>query len=1270
MRSSIRFLLGVAAFAAVAACNDAPTVSGGREDVDAHAPLLDIVDGNRGGGSSGFYWLPPVVTAPPVSAGTFDNSVLNSLEVEVCELASIDCVAGGFRRVFTSAGASLTDRVRLISNSQYQLMYATAADNLDPAKMYRATVSAYGVKIGLVDIDVVSTLPELQSVDRSRYVGLYRGQTLPLSFRVDDLFPGACNTTSIDALVDAALAPALRPAFKSAVRQLVFLNRFAKAVDAQTARQVLLDQLRALVTASTTAPAITAINSLISGLYCATATALPGVTVSGTVVGTNGRGPASGVTVTVQPSGRSTVTAIDGTFAIAGVPLAIVTAAVSAPFPTGCAAAASQSDLAGAASFSFQLPCTSRPTIHWINSNGGNWSNQNNWSLGRVPNSGDDVFIDAAGTYTVTLDNNFTGQAIVVGSNTSRPTLSMLQKTLSVSDFLRIAPAAIVTGTQSTFAGTGNFEVQTGGTLKLYSSNVNLPLMNAGLFESIGTVSISQSFSTTNTSVFRTGANIGINASGVTTFANGFTNHGLIELTNVENTGSNTGLTVVGGPLMNATDGTIIAKQSQQISGRTLNADLINDGALTIDWPLTMSKANGVYVNRGSIAVTGSDLTMSGPVSSLQQSGVWTIGASRKVTITGNGNITSVVLQQGPNAPIIGGGTLQLTSARAQFNGVANELVLNSLVINSSNGAINSQLVTGVNTANLGALDMSQGTVTVVGGLNTANTSLRMFLARLNGTGTLANAAGRSITVRHTSYIDLPFTNAGELVAVGNLNVTQGFVTTPTSVVRTGANVGTGEIGPLTFANGFTNNGLIELTNVENGGSATGITVSNGALINATGATVLVKFSQQLSGRSLTADFVNDGLLDIQWSLLMPKTNATLVNRGTITVAGGDLTMQGPVTSIQQSGLLTIGATRKVSITGNGNNASVVLTQSPNSPIVGGGALLLTSARAQFNGNASNLVLNSLVVNSLNGAINSQLVTGVTTANLGALDVSQGTVTLEGGLNTATTSLRMFLARLNGTGSLYNAPGRTIAARHTSYIDLPFTNAGELTVVGNLNVTQTFATTSTSTIRTGATAGTGEIGPLTFANGFSNHGLIELTNTENAGTAVGIAVSNGTLVNATDGTIHVKQSQQISGRSVTGILLNSGLIRIDVPLLVTGSTTNDGRIEISRAASRMMTVSANFATSGTLAVALPSATFAGPPVIDAQRGQLSGTLELLSPPSPIGGTFSFLLVATVGCASNPCVAPLNGTFSSVTGPPGIPVSMQYDGIASARVRVF
>jgi hypothetical protein len=61
--------------------------------------------------------------------------------------------------------------------------------------------------------------------------------------------------------------------------------------------------------------------------------------------------------------------------------------------------------------------------ISWKIGSSGNWSQASNWTSGTVPGFGDDVTINAAGTYTVTVDGSDGANTLVF--NASGATLSL-----------------------------------------------------------------------------------------------------------------------------------------------------------------------------------------------------------------------------------------------------------------------------------------------------------------------------------------------------------------------------------------------------------------------------------------------------------------------------------------------------------------------------------------------------------------------------------------------------------------------------------------------------------------------------------------------------------------------------------------------------------------------------------------------------------------------------------------------------------------------------
>lgn len=359
-----RFLV-LASLALLASCAERPTGVAGTDVLDESlTPSLEIVDGVRGGGV-GFLWLPPIVTTPPTTTGTFDNSVLHGLEVELCEFDGSTCVSSGFKRIFTSATGGFFDRVKLFSNQQYQVMYASATDNLDPAKDYRLTVRAFDVALGFADIDVVASLAELQAVDRSRFATLFRGQSLPISFRINDVFPAACSAADIDALSEQVLGVgAANENFRAAIRRLAYLHRFGTIGDTEDALRVLADELSALANAAASDPPLLAlIEQLQAALYCVVDRTVPpppiAGTITGTITGTNGRGPLNAVAVRVDPAGLSATSDATGRYTIVNVPAGPATLLVSGGLPTDCTVPPPQNAVASAGSLTvdFEVQC-------------------------------------------------------------------------------------------------------------------------------------------------------------------------------------------------------------------------------------------------------------------------------------------------------------------------------------------------------------------------------------------------------------------------------------------------------------------------------------------------------------------------------------------------------------------------------------------------------------------------------------------------------------------------------------------------------------------------------------------------------------------------------------------------------------------------------------------------------------------------------------------------------------------------------------------------
>jgi hypothetical protein len=245
---------------------------------------------------------------------------------------------------------------------------------------------------------------------------------------------------------------------------------------------------------------------------------------------------------------------------------------------------------------------------------------------------------------------------------------------------------------------------------------------------------------------------------------------------------------------------------------RTLNAQLDNQGTLTVAQPLSMTKASAAHTNSGTIDVAGGDLTVtqSGSPATFGNPGTINIAAGRTLNISG-GSLTNF------SAGTLAGGTY-LVAGTFRFPNAAITTNAATVVLDGTTSAI-------VNQSAVNAL-----------------------------TNLAANAAAGSLTIRNGRDLTTPaFTNAGSLTvgttsnlftSAGNYTQTGGTTTVlgtldPAGIVDVQAGVlnGTGTInsnltsagqvrpgtapGILTVAGNYTQTAAGSLS-IEIGGTAAG----------------------------------------------------------------------------------------------------------------------------------------------------------------------------------------------------------------------------------------------------------------------------------------------------------------------------------------------------------------------------------------------------------------------------------------------------------------
>lgn len=177
-----RTLYQITALSAIAlsACADSSGLSGPTGMMDSPPPpSRSISDAAHGGGTAGFYFLPPLV-AQPVDTGAFDPS--RAVSVTVCRLGTQpteSCIVGSE----VTISAPTVD----VNGSHYQSNWQTDATAFPADQYYRVSVvdGATHAAYGHVDVFLGSTGRGFHSIDQSEFTPLLDGRTVPVMFRID-----------------------------------------------------------------------------------------------------------------------------------------------------------------------------------------------------------------------------------------------------------------------------------------------------------------------------------------------------------------------------------------------------------------------------------------------------------------------------------------------------------------------------------------------------------------------------------------------------------------------------------------------------------------------------------------------------------------------------------------------------------------------------------------------------------------------------------------------------------------------------------------------------------------------------------------------------------------------------------------------------------------------------------------------------------------------------------------------------------------------------
>jgi uncharacterized repeat protein (TIGR01451 family) len=851
-----------------------------------------------------------------------------------------------------------------------------------------------------------------------------------------------------------------------------------------------------------------------------------------------------------------------------------ITATVPASATTGAI-----SVVAGGGTGSSASTFTVLTSTHWINSSGGNWNTPSNWSTGAVPTAANDVVIDAAGTYTVTLDVTPAFNALTVGGGaTGTQTLD-----LGISHDV-------------TFTNPGT--VTASGALTLASGR----LLGTGTLTVNGLMSWSSDSEIDNTVAVASGATLNISGTG-TRYING----GTLNNSGTANWSGGNNLSIYNsGVINNLAAGLFVATSDQLIYQSCCGA------AQAFNNAGTFRKSAGT----SATTIDGNGFNNSGTLD--VQSGTVTLGSGGTSTGIFNAASTGTILVSsvytlGSGATLTGSGNYQL--AAGQINVSAAGVTVNHLTLAGGNLNVNgggsiSTTASGVIDWNADATLSGAGSLNVAAGgtLNFGGSGTRYIDGgTLNNSGTINWSGGNNLSVYNAGVINN--LAAGLFLVTNNQIIYQHCCAAGQAFNNAGTFRKSVATGTTTILNdGFNNSGTVDIqsgTFTPRSGTSSGVfnaatagrfffdagtyTLGSGATLTGSGNFEAGGATLNIAAAGVTVNHLtmDGGIVNVTGSISTTPTgvvdwsaDTVLTGAGSLTIASGaTMNITGTGTRYIDGGTLNNDGTVNWS---GGNNLSIY-----NSGVINNNASGLFSlkndqiiyrhccgAGAAFN-NA--------------GTFRKSVATGSTGIqndgfnNSGTVDIQSGTITL----TTAGTSTAIFNAASSGH-VLFNTSAYTLAGAATLTGGGNFQlGGGQLNVTGSaiaidhltmsggtLNVTGAISTSASGVVDWSADAVLTGAGSMTIASGAT-------LNISGTGTRY---IDGGTLNNA--GTTNWSGANNVSVYN-SGVINNAGLFSVTNDQLIyqhccgAGQPFNNtGTFRKSVAAGT--TTIQSFANSGTL----------------------------------------------------------------------------------------
>jgi Tol biopolymer transport system component len=774
----------------------------------------------------------------------------------------------------------------------------------------------------------------------------------------------------------------------------------------------------------------------------------------------------------------------------------------------------------------------------WINPAGGSWGTASNWSRQTVPVSTDSVVIDAAGTYTVTLDQAATVEHLRIGGAGANPTFSHTAGVLTVNATVAVAAGAgyalsggtlagphtgtidgTLTWNSGTIAGAGTTTLGAGGTSTWPSNNSKfldtrtLVLDGPVTWSGGGTLQLQNQAALINNSTLSftstsPGAFGNVSGPNLVTNAGSFVKSGagtLSVVTPFNNTGT-----------VDHQAGTI-----------TLTGGGTSTGPFTVGTGATLDFLAGTHALGGDVTGAGA-MTVSGATVTVGAAATYGLPALIQTggTVTVNGTLGAL------DSIRVGGGTLNLQTPAAAITVPRLSLLSGTLQGTDSVMVSNAWDWTG------GALGLGFALESGATAIWATNNSRQLNAHTLLLDGPVTWSGGGTLqlqnqaTLINNSTLSFTSTNPGAFGNVSGPNL----VTNAGSFVKSGA-------GTLSVVTPFNNTGTVDhqagTITLTGGGTSTGpFTVGTGATLDflagthTLGGDVTGAGAMTVSGATVTVGAAATyGLPALIQTGGTVTVNGTLGALDSIRVGGGTLNLQTPAAAITVPRLSLLNGTLQ-------GTDSVVVSNAWDwtAGTLGVGFALQPAATATWSTN------NSRILNAHTALLDGP----VTWSGGGTLQLqNQATLINNSTLSFTSTNPGAF-GNVSGPNLVTNAGSFVKSGTGTLSVVTPFNNTGVLDVqAGTVSASSTFTHADGALLR-----GSGTL-DLTNATVSTFSGDV------NPGTSPGILTVTTPLGGLTQGplsTLNIELDGPTVGTEYDRLNL-SGNVTLNGSLVVTRSFT-------------------------------------------------------------------------------------------------------------------